>query len=175
MTWAASCPTDSGTHESRCFLGDIMPLLRNLIWEELGGITRDLLPHINASKVYLMVRVQQEFSNKYIDESSVQDIQEYQRRLNCVVQTIKHLNKIQRENGEQEDCSVCLCGFVANTETWMMPCSHKFRSNCIMKWLLDYNRSYPLCDANYQILLMPLLGVKEWRSLPFFYFFIKNH
>ncbi|ERN07069.1 hypothetical protein AMTR_s00019p00059140 [Amborella trichopoda] len=38
-------------HESRCFLGDIMPLLRSLIWKELEGITPDLLPRINVSKV----------------------------------------------------------------------------------------------------------------------------
>ncbi|KAL4181929.1 hypothetical protein AMTRI_Chr12g273530 [Amborella trichopoda] len=115
-------------HESRCFLGDIMPLLRSLIWKELEGITPDLLPRINVSKVYAVVRVQQELSNKYIDETSVQDVQEY-----------------RRQNGEQEDCSACLCGFVANTEAWMMPCNHKFHSNCILKWLLDYNRSCPLC------------------------------
>ncbi|KAL4197000.1 hypothetical protein AMTRI_Chr04g185970 [Amborella trichopoda] len=75
----------------------------------------DLLPCINVSKVYLVVRVQQEFSGKYMDES------------------------------KQEDCSMCLCRFVANTKTWVMPCNHKFHSKCILKWLVEYNRSCPLC------------------------------
>ncbi|ERN07075.1 hypothetical protein AMTR_s00019p00065410 [Amborella trichopoda] len=155
-------------YESRCFFGDIMPLLRSLIWKELEGITPDLLPRINISKVYLLVRVQQEFSNKYIDETSVQDVQEYRRRLDCIIQTIKHLNKIEIEDGEQEDCSVCLCGFVANTEAWMMPCNHRFHSNCILKWLLDYNRSCPLCRCKLPDSANTIAGCERVEITPYF-------
>ncbi|KAL4183300.1 hypothetical protein AMTRI_Chr11g154500 [Amborella trichopoda] len=46
---------------------------------------------------------------------------------------------------ESKKIAVCLCGFVPSIETWVMPCNHKFHSNCILKRLVDYNRSCPLC------------------------------
>ncbi|KAL4181404.1 hypothetical protein AMTRI_Chr12g271040 [Amborella trichopoda] len=143
-------------HKSRCFLGDIMPLLQNYLGGIRGHYARSSAP------------VQQELSNKYIDESSVQDAQEYQLHLDCVIQTIKHLNKIEIENGEQEDCSVCLCGFVANTETWILSCNHKFHSQCILKWPLDHNRSCPLCRCQ---LPNAIAGRERVEITPYFLFF----
>ncbi|KAL4183668.1 hypothetical protein AMTRI_Chr11g156260 [Amborella trichopoda] len=37
------------------------------------------------------------------------------------------------------------CVFVANTDAWVIPCTHKFHSHCIMKCLVEHNTSCPLC------------------------------
>ena len=41
----------------------------------------------------------------------------------------------------EEECAICLCGFVPGDELRTLPCGHAFHSSCVDEWLLGKGRT----------------------------------
>ncbi|KAL2631636.1 hypothetical protein R1flu_016322 [Riccia fluitans] len=75
-------------------------------------------------------------------DSLIQDIRD---RLNAV--RFKDIARKFQE-GEEHQCSVCLCDFEGEDEVFQLPqCSHIFHKECLGKWLGHGHTTCPLCRS----------------------------
>lgn len=56
---------------------------------------------------------------------------------------------------DQNECPVCLEKFVAEDQLLLLPCNHRFHSNCIIPWIKTNHARCPCCRADI------LVGVKK--------------
>ena len=53
--------------------------------------------------------------------------------MNCA--EVELVRQSQDPQKEQENCSVCMDGYVDNDKVLILPCLHKFHKQCILPWL----------------------------------------
>jgi hypothetical protein len=59
------------------------------------------------------------------------------------------LNESEK-NMELVDCQICQTQYESEDEVIILPeCNHYFHSDCIKKWLLEYDNTCPLCRKKY--------------------------
>ncbi|CAN6439710.1 unnamed protein product [Victoria cruziana] len=52
--------------------------------------------------------------------------------------------KKQNDNGEDEECSICLEKFVPGHEVLITPCNHMFHGDCLQPWVKSHGKC-PIC------------------------------
>jgi hypothetical protein len=55
------------------------------------------------------------------------------------------LNKFMLETKIDQKCNICLEDMIAGEEVVVLPCDHTYHSNCIFKYLEEYNYKCPTC------------------------------
>ena len=53
--------------------------------------------------------------------------------------------KLDTEEQEEDQCSICICEYESGEEVLTLPCKHKFHAGCIRQWLQQSVRC-PLCN-----------------------------
>eukprot|EP00960_Hanusia_phi_P047952 758684-Hanusia_phi.AAC.12 len=54
------------------------------------------------------------------------------------------------QESEESDCSICLAAICQGNFTAILPCSHRFHHQCVMRWL-NQSRACPYCRARIAI------------------------
>ena len=55
------------------------------------------------------------------------------------------LNKFKLETKIDQKCNICLEEMIEGDEVVDLPCDHTYHSNCIFKYLEEYNYKCPTC------------------------------
>ena len=55
----------------------------------------------------------------------------------------------KKDSTDQDDsCPICMCDFEEGEELRVLPCFHKFHTNCIDNWLCNESKHCPICRVN---------------------------
>jgi hypothetical protein len=61
------------------------------------------------------------------------------------VRRLPHEVYIKGENAEQHGCAICIDEYQDGDSLQVLPCAHKFHTDCIVPWLSERQASCPLC------------------------------
>jgi hypothetical protein len=61
------------------------------------------------------------------------------------VRRLPHEVYVKQENEEQHGCAICIDEYQDGDSLQVLPCTHKFHSDCIVPWLTERQASCPLC------------------------------
>lgn len=70
--------------------------------------------------------------------------EELQRAIYESLQDYRPSASTERSDSTQEQCSICMEKYSANTQITRLPCGHSFCTGCINRWL-EVNNTCPLC------------------------------
>ncbi|KAI9504400.1 hypothetical protein GGI25_003324 [Coemansia spiralis] len=69
---------------------------------------------------------------------------------------------VVEKEAEEEACTICLCEYSEGEElVVLVPCNHRFHSECAHRWLTVKSTACPLCKAD----MLEGLGVKRPKSV----------
>jgi hypothetical protein len=56
-----------------------------------------------------------------------------------------------KTSDEDKNCPICMCDFEEGDELRILPCFHKFHTNCIDQWLCNESKVCPICRATLNV------------------------